>query len=238
MSETDRERDLETIRATYRRYDAEGRSRLWDPGNPGYAWMMRDREAALTDLIRRSLPERGGHVLDLGAGDGGLATVVRRAGMPIQRWVGVDLDPAAMAAARVAIPWGDFFEASADRLPFGNAAFDVVVASTLFSSLPARGLEEGVAGEIARVLRPGGWLVWYDIRYGNPANRAVHGVGRGHLRSLFPDWTMELASMTLLPPVARRLGTLTQVLYGPLHALPFLRSHLVGRLQPPGITSR
>lgn len=238
MTDRDRERDLEAIRSTYRRYETEGRSRLWDPTNPGYARMIRDREAALVELVRRSLPEQGGRVLDLGAGDGSLAKVIQRAGMPIQRWVGVDLDPAALAAASAAIPWGDFFEASADRLPFGDAAFDVVVASTLFSSLPSRGLEEGVVGEIARVLRPGGWLVWYDLRYRNPVNPSVHGLSRDDLRSLFPDWTMELDSMTLLPPLARRLGPLTGALYGPLHALPFLRSHLIGRLRPPAITRR
>lgn len=238
MTDRDRERDLEAIRSTYRRYETEGRTRLWDPTNPGYARMFRDREATLVELVRRSLPEQGGRVLDLGAGDGSLAKVVQRAGMPIQRWVGVDLDPAAMAAASAAIPWGDFFEASADRLPFGEGTFDVVVASTLFSSLPSRGLEDGVASEIAHVLRPSGWLIWYDLRYGNPANRSVHGLGRGDLRSLFPGWIMELHSMTLLPPLARRLGPLTGVLYGPLHALPFLRSHLIGRLRPPALTSR
>jgi len=112
------------------------------------------------------------------------------------------------------------------------------VASTLFSSLPSRGLEEAVAGEIARALRPDGWLAWYDLRYRNPANRSVHGLGRSDVQSLFPGWTLELQSMTLLPPLARRLGPLTGALYGPLHALPFLRSHLIGRLQPPPITSR
>ena len=238
MSESDRERDLDAIRSTYRRYDVEGRARLWDPANPGYARMMGDRDIALIGLMRRSLRAQGGRVLDLGAGDGSLAKVVHEAGIPVQEWVGVDLDPAAMAAAKAAIPWGDFIEASADRLPLGDATFDVVVASTLFSSLPSRGLEERVVGEIARVLRPGGWLVWYDLRYANPANPAVHGVSRGDLRSLFHGWTMELESSTLLPPVARRLGMLTGALYGPLHALPFMRSHLIGRLQPPPFTSR
>lgn len=233
MSETDRERDLEEIRSTYRRYDAEGRSRLWDPGNPGYARMMRDREAALIDLIRRSLPPGGGRVLDLGAGDGRLAETVRDVGIDVNRWVGVDLDPAAMAAASEAIPWVEFFEASADRLPFEDAAFDVVVASTLFSSLPAPALESAVAAEVRRVLAPGGWIIWYDLRYGNPSNRAVHGVDRHALRHLFPGWTTELRSMTLLPPLARRLGRVTGALYGLLEWVPVLRSHLVGRARRP-----
>jgi ubiquinone/menaquinone biosynthesis C-methylase UbiE len=138
-----------------------------------------------------------------------------------------------VAAASAEIAWGVFFEASADRLPFGDAAFDVVVASTLFSSLPSSELESAVATEVGRVLAPGGWLVWYDLRYGNPSNQSVHGVDAKALRALFPRWSSELRSLTLLPPIARRLGLTTAVLYGPLEWLPVLRSHLIGRLRRP-----
>jgi hypothetical protein len=110
----------------------------------------------------------------------------------------------------------------------------VVVASTLFSSLPSPGFEIAVAAEIDRVLKPGGWLIWYDLRYPNPWNRAVHGVSRTALSRLFPYWSHELHTVTLLPPVARRLGRLTPLLYPALHAIPPLRSHIIGRLQRPG----
>ncbi|MCA1570295.1 MAG: hypothetical protein LC798_08260 [Chloroflexi bacterium] len=56
----------------------------------------------------------------------------------------------------------------------------------LFSSLPSRDLEVAAANEVARVLAPGGWLIWYDLRYDNPTNPAVHGIGRSGLRRLFP----------------------------------------------------
>jgi hypothetical protein len=39
--------------------------------------------------------------------------------------------------------------------------------------------------------------------------------------------------MTVLPPIARRLGVTTPLLYPMLEAIPVLRSHLVGRLQRP-----
>ncbi len=233
MSEADRERELETIRSTYRRYRAEGRARLWDPMNRGYARMMRDRNTALIDLVRRSLPPTGGRVLDLGAGDGRLAEVVQRAGIPVRRWIGVDLDPGAMAVAAEAIPWAEFLEASADRLPFEDAAFDLAVTSTLFSSLQNRELEHGAATEVSRVLKPGGWLVWYDLRYDNPKNPRIHGVTATYLADLFPGWRRELRSITLIPPVARRLGWLTPVAYPLLEVIPILRSHLVGRLERP-----
>jgi len=201
---------------------------------------VRDRDAALVGLLRASLPPSGGRVLDLGAGDGRLAVVARDAGLPVDGWTGADLDASALAAAAAAMPRANWVEASADRLPVPNASFDVVVASTLFSSLPSAAFEVAVASEVARLLCPGGWLVWYDLRLDNPANRAVHGIGRERLERLFAGWVMELRLTTLLPPLARRLGPLTGILYRPLELLPPLRSHFVGRLRrpPDGITSR
>ena len=234
MTKQDRDGELDAIRQTYQRYEREGRYRSWDRGNPGNARIEGDRDQVLVNLLRQCLPTTGGRVLDLGMGDGQLADVARRADLPIGSWSGVDLDPRAVQAAAAAAPWGHFIEASGDRLPFDDASFDVVVASTLFSSLPSKRLAEAVVAEIGRVLKGGGWLLWYDLRYRNPANPGVHGIGRDNVRSLFPGWTTDLASITLLPPLARHLGPLTGGLYGPLHASPFLRSHLIGRLRPPG----
>ena len=234
MTDDGRDRELDAIRETYQRYEREGRYRNWDLRNPGNARIERDRDGALVNLLRQSLPAAGGRVLDVGTGDGKLAEVARRADVTIGSWCGVDIDPRAVQAAAAAAPWAHFIEASGDRLPFDRASFDAVVASTLFSSLPSKRLEEAVAAEIGRVLKVGGWLLWYDLRYENPANPSVHGLGYDNVQSLFAGWVMELESMTLLPPLARRLGPWTDGLYGPLHALPFLRSHLIGRLRPAG----
>lgn len=231
---TRRDQELDRIRATYARYSREGRSRLWDSANRGYARILRDRDTALVDLLRQSQPADGaGRVLDVGCGDGRLAGAAGAAAMPIDLWVGVDLDPSSLSTAAVAHPWAIFVEGSADALPFPPGSFDVVVASTLFSSLPSADLESDVALEISRVLRPGGWLIWYDLRYDNPWNGAVHCVSRRRIGELFSGWTAELRALTLVPPIARRLGPLTSVGYPVLHAVPALRSHLVGVLQRP-----
>ena len=122
---------------------------------------------------------------------------------------------------------------SADALPFEDRAFDVVSAITLMSSLPTDRLESDTAREIARVTRPGGWLIWFDLRYDNPTNPAVHGIDRRRLEPLFPGWAQELRTSTVLPPLARRLGPSTPFLYPLLELVPPLRSHLIGRLRCP-----
>jgi SAM-dependent methyltransferase len=225
--------ELDGIRRTYAGYEASGRERLWDRSNPGIARCSTEARAAVVALLARSVPHDAGRVLDLGCGDGSLAHDARAAGIG-STWNGVDLRPEAVAQAAADHPWGRFEVAAADALPFEPDTFDAVAATVLFSSLPSRTMEADVAAEIGRVLKPGGWLVWYDLRYDNPANPAVHGVSRARLRELFPGWQAELRTLTLLPPLARRLGRLTPVAYPVLHALPVLRSHLVGRLRRPG----
>jgi ubiquinone/menaquinone biosynthesis C-methylase UbiE len=224
--------DEDRIRATYAGYDEQGRSHLWDRSNPGYARLADGRDVAVNTLVAQSLSASPARFLDVGCGDGSLVgTVTSR--WPDVDGVGLDLLPDRVERARAAFPEATFVAGSADALPFDDASFDGVSAITLFSSFPSPELEVAVAAEIKRVLRPGGWLVWYDLRYDNPSNPAVHGLSKGRLRELFPGWEQRLSTLTLLPPVARRLGVLTPVVYPLLHAVPPLRSHLIGRLRHP-----
>lgn len=231
--ETDRQRDLDSIRSTYDAYQREGRRRIWDTTNKGFARLVRNRDRNIVDLVGRGLPVSGGRVLDVGFGDTRLAKAVRDAQLPVARWVGVDVDPTAVHEAGLTAPWADFVVGSADRLPFANGSFDVVLASALFSSFPSHRFEEAVSAEIGRILKPRGWLVWYDLRYPNPTNPAVHGITRQRLQVLFPGWPSELRTTSLLPPLARRLGPATSWAYPLLERVPLLRSHVIGRLQRP-----
>lgn len=229
---TRREREIDAIRATYARYRATGRYRLWDTENPGIARQQEDLLAVLTGLVRDSLPGDRGSILDLGCGEGSLAEMLKPQ-LPDCTWMGVDVRDDAIAEASARVPDATFAVASADQVPAADSSFDVVLAIVLFSSLPSAAFEDAVAAEIARVLRPGGWLVFYDARIDNPANRSVHGITRPRLNELFRDWHAELRTMTLLPPLARRLGPLTPVAYPVLETVPMLRTHLGGRLQRP-----
>ncbi len=226
MTEGDR------IRETYRAYEADGRSRLWDLSNRGYARLSRDRDRQLARLLSLSLPTGPARLLDVGSGDGSLVADVIAARPDVAAF-GLDLLADRVELAQAAVPSARFVVGSADELPFESHDFDVVTAITLFSSIPGTQMELAAASEIGRVLRPGGWLIWYDLRYDNPWNRAVHGLSAKRLRELFPGWPVELRSFTVAPPIARRLGRLTPAAYPVLHAIPPLRSHLIGRLRCP-----
>ena len=224
--------DGERIREVYRSYEEQGRDRLWGMRNRGFARLSHDRDLRLRDLLARSLPGGSASLLDVGCGNGSLlATVSQR--WPDVRLTGLDLQPQRIEEARANAPDAQLVVGSADALPFDDHSFDVVTAITLMSSLPTDPMETTAAREIARVTRQGGWLVWFDLRYNNPTNPAVHGIDGRRLETLFPGWGQELRSSTVLPPLARRLGPSTPVLYPLLELVPPLRSHLIGRLQCP-----
>ena len=228
----DRDADLRSIQQTYAGYARAGRGRLWSDQNVGYARLATELQRRFVSALVASIPTGAPSVLDLGCGDGALAADAVIDGSPVE-WVGVDLRPEAIEAAEAKFPNLTFVTASADRLPFERGTFDVVAARVIFSSLPSRAMEAAVAEEINRVLKPGGWLAWLDLRYSNPANRAVHGLSEARLAALFPGWKRELRSAGLLPPLARRLGPASLQLFPFLEAIPPFRSHLVGRLQRP-----
>ncbi len=103
------------------------------------------------ELFRRYVGGPGRRVLDLGCRDGAL-TREYAAGNEV---VGVDADRDALAEAEkvgIETHWADLDQ----PLPFGDGNFDVVVAGELLEHLRD---PRGVAGEVRRVLRPGGTFV-------------------------------------------------------------------------------
>jgi hypothetical protein len=59
----------------------------------------------------------------------------------------------------------------------------------------------------------------------------VRAITRSELERLFPWAELNAETMTLLPPLARRLGSSTSTLYEPLLAVRPLRTHLLAVAQ-------
>jgi ubiquinone/menaquinone biosynthesis C-methylase UbiE len=146
---------------------------------------------------------------------------------------GVDLMAERVEEARRLHPTINFRTGNAERLDFPADEFDLVVLSTLISSILDDSMRHAIAVEAERVLKPGGAVLWYDIRYPSPTNRNVRRVSRREVHGLFPRLHVSLRTVTLLPPLARRLGWVTPILYPTLASVPVLRSHLVGLIIKP-----
>jgi len=172
----------------------------------------------------------GRSFLDVGSGSGAELAWFRELGAQESRLVGIDLLPERVEAARLAFPGLEFHAGNAEHLPFPDGAFDLVLAYTVFSSILDAEMAANVGSEIVRVMATGGGLLWYDFRYDSPSNRNVRGVSESRVRQLFPSLRGGLHRVTLLPPLARRLGPLTPIAYPTLSAVPSMRSHLLGLL--------
>lgn len=227
MSETER------IARAYR--ELEEHSGRWDQRNAGNRAILAERRRLTARLLERRgwLPLGDRHVLEVGSGRGGELAWLQELGASPKNLAGIDLLPDRVAAASRAFPDFDFRTGNAEHLPYADESFDLVLTITVFSSILEPSMAANVAREIVRVLRPGGGLLWYDFRYDSPSNRNVHGVGAARVRELFPSLRGGLVGLTLLPPLARRLGPLAPVAYPALGWIPPLRSHLLGLLLKP-----
>lgn len=228
MSETDR------IARAYDQLLGE-RAARWDLTNPGNRAILEERRRLMVRLLGQQgwLPLGDRSVIDVGSGGGVELASFRELGASPSRLFGVDLLPARVAAARTAFPDIDFRVGNAEKLEFESETMDLVLAFTLFSSILDPSMARNVAREVVRVLKPGGGLLWYDFRYDSPSNRNVRAVSGSRVRELFPELSGTLHSLTLLPPIARRLGPLTPYAYPALSTLPPARSHLFGLLVKP-----
>jgi ubiquinone/menaquinone biosynthesis C-methylase UbiE len=146
---------------------------------------------------------------------------------------GIDLRESALEQARSRFPRAKFIPGNAEELPFPDGSFDVVAMFTVLSSVLAVDSRTAIAREAMRVLRPGGTVLCYDMRFRNPWNHHVRPVTRGKLRHLFPNVVLQLRSVTLLPQVARPLGSLVPCAFPALYAIPLLRTHWLGVLRKP-----
>ena len=107
----------------------------------------------------------GETVLDLGCGAGLDVAVAARLVGPGGRGVGVDMTPGMITRAwelAATLPFRNlsFQVAAADNLPFPPQFFDVVTSNGIFNLVIDK---EKAAGEILRVLKPGGRLLLADM---------------------------------------------------------------------------
>ncbi|MBU6427490.1 MAG: SAM-dependent methyltransferase, partial [Cyanobacteria bacterium REEB65] len=85
--------------------------------------------------------------------------------------------------------------------------------------------------EMQRVLKPGGRILWYDMRIVRP-DRPLVALGRREIARLFRGCTIDLRAVTLNPLVARLTCPISWTLSDALAALPGLKSHYLAMITP------
>ena len=142
------------------------------------------------------------------------------------RIAGVDIALATAEEAREVLAARRPLFAAGDvrAIPFADASVDLCLAFTVFSSILDDRLARDIAAEMRRVTKPGGSMLIYDFRY-RSRNRNTRPISSSSIRRLFNATPTDVASLTLIPPLARALGPFARWAYRPLAAVPVLRAH-------------
>ena len=222
------------VAEAYAKRNTEAARALYTLQHPGTLFLVQALERDLLRMLRRAglLPLEGRRLLEVGCGSGGWLLALLRWGCRPGDLAGIDLLPERIAAAREVCPPGlDLRQGDATSLPYPDASFDLVLQSTMFTSMLDDGVRRKAAAEMLRVLKPGGRVIWYDFRVNNPRNPDVRRVGAAELRALFPGADLRLRSVTLAPPILRRLAGVSWLLCHVLSWLPFLRTHYLALIR-------
>ena len=116
--------------------------------------------------------EPGAHALDLGSGAGTDSLVAAQMVGSTGSVTGIDMTPemlekARAAAASMGVDNVTFVEADAERLPFADHSFDVVISNGVIDLIPDK---DAVFSEIFRVLVPGGRIQVADVTIQRPVS--------------------------------------------------------------------
>ena len=219
--------DRDAMAARYARRDAPERYSFLRPD----VWQsVQQRQRAMLAMFARagwtSFADQ--RVLEVGCGAGGNLLELLRLGFAPEHMTGIELLPERFAQACHVLPAAlRLIEGDAREAAIEPSSQDLVLQSTVFTSLLDAATRAALAAAMWRWLAPGGAVLWYDFSVDNPRNPDVRGVPLGELRALFPHGRVSAKRVTLAPPLARAVCRVHPRLYPLLNALPPLRTHLL-----------
>ena len=158
-------------------------------------------------MLPRAVAGSPRNALDVGCGEGRFCRMLKSRGVQA---VGVDPTPAMLAVARTRDAGGTYVEAPAERLPFREDAFDLVVS--YLSLIDIADVETAIP-EMARVLKPGGTLLIANLTSFNTAcgdvgwmkdasgsQWALDGIGRTGSAGMWPPTSAKIQTKSTVRP--------------------------------------
>ena len=130
--------------------------------------------------VASAVPIQGQEVLEVGCGHGGGAAYVMRSLRP-RRMEGIDLSEGSirLCSERYPLEGLTFRTGDALALPYGNEEFDTVLNIESSHAYPST---ETFLREVRRVLRPGGHLLFADLRHTKKIPQLWRDVERSGMR--------------------------------------------------------
>ena len=217
------------IQAAYAK--RQGEDARYSRFDPGYLFMMQEQERRLLIVLKRYnlVPLRTKKVLEIGCGTGSWLREFIKWGARPENMTGVDLLFDRVIEAHRLLPHGVRIQCgNAAKLAFPAGLFDLVLQSTVFTSVLDAGMKQQMASEMLRVMKDDGLILWHDFHVNNPWNPDVRAIKKREISALFPGCRIELQRTMLAPPLARLLAPYSWLACHLLAKIPLLCTHYLG----------
>jgi ubiquinone/menaquinone biosynthesis C-methylase UbiE len=224
---------LAAIEAAYARREDRG---LYSSFDPAHQLVCQERERQMLQLLAHHgwKDLREARILEIGCGTGAWLRQFIQWGARPENILGVDLLPARIAEASRLCPSGVILKcADARHVEAPDQSRDLILQSTVFTSVLDTNMRVQLAREMLRLLKHKGLILWYDFHVNNPRNPDVRGVTRREIHKLFPGCRIFLKRLTLAPPLGRRVARISTALYRTLSCFKPACTHYLGVIQKP-----
>jgi len=203
----------------------------YSPLQAAHLYTIQTRERRMLGLLKglRILDLHSMRILEIGCGNGFWINEFIKWGADPSNITGVDLDPKCLQTAKQNTPETVTLRCvDGSSLPDEAGSYDIVLQSTLFTSVLDSDTRTRIASEMTRVLDQDGCILWYDFHVNNPNNSSVRRVGRSEIHRMFPECHVSLQPITLAPPLARLVAPWSLTLCHVLEAFRPLCTHYIG----------
>ncbi len=199
----------------------------YNPILPQNTYFIISREKILARLLNKYFDSdlSKTQLLDVGFGSGNDILNLLRLGVDIKNVHGVEILPERYNRVKDILINADLKLINGFDLPYQNESIDLLIQSTVFSSILDFSSRKLFADEMYRVLKSSGKIFSYDIRFFNPWNKNVTKIDREELKKLFPKAKITLYPITLNPILVRKIAPYSVLSCELLEKLSFLCSH-------------
>lgn len=204
----------------HRYYTTKGTTRNDPVLNPGVLFQNLAFEKSFVEALRRiGVDKDTWKILDVGCGAGFSLLRLLTYGFEPERLHGIDIAEYRIDRGRRRFPALNLTHGDATAMLYTANSFDLAMESTMFIQVTDEAISRGIASEMLRVVKPGGFILLTDWRYsfGRPGYQAL---STSRIARLFEVGTRTSlhyrARGALIPPVGRALSRYLPSLYFPV----------------------
>lgn len=228
--------ELLEIKSRYKRREKNIPKNKYALTNSHILLIIQEKEREMIKFLKRygMLPLQDKKILEIGCGTGQNLIEFIRMGAEPKNIIGNDLLENRISTAGKLLPQDvELICQDASTLDLPDNSFDIILQSTVFTSILDDELQIKIANHMCQLLKPNGIILWYDFIHANPFNPDVRAVSIRKIHNLFPQSEIKVKRITLFPFIASFVTRHLYFPYAVFDFFPFLRMHVLCTIKKP-----